>query len=646
MGSTALAPGSKSYTEKTAQKALQEFFNNLGSQVKVEIGELPTTYRIRYPLPENPPLVSIITPTRDGVDLLKLCIESIYRKTVYPNFELIVVDNQSSDSEAIRYMQKLEETGKARVLSFDRPFNYSAINNFAARHAKGEILCLLNNDVEVISAEWLNEMVSHAIRPEIGAVGAKLLYPDNTIQHAGVILGIGGVAGHSHKYFPAYSFGYFNRLKVVQNLSAVTGACLVVRKGIYLEVGGLEEDLQIAFNDIDFCLKVREAGYRNLWTPYSALYHHESKSRGHENTPEKQARFRREVEFCLDKWDRKLKNDPFYNPNLTLEHENFCLGPPRSEKAPWKKRSLKGGGVNSYKNDGIIELNPLVESPDEKTIIILGLPRSGTSMVAGALHYLGIFMGERHDSVVFEDVVLSSAVEGKQKATMLEIIKRYDQAHPIWGWKRPSSINFINKISREFRNPHFIIVFRDIFAISNRQRISSATNLFSSLENTISEYRKLVDFIKNCDHPCLLLSYEKCLNNQELTIRKIAEFAGITNPEKIKAAIDFVEPDPAKYLEATRVDRCIGQLEVVTSDKVEGWVRYVSKDEPVTVEMLVDGRSVGKTVANRARPDLDDGNSGFSFDFANGCPLKSGCEIRVLTLHDQKDLKNSPLKCK
>jgi len=213
-----------------------------------------------------------------------------------------------------------------RVLRYDLPFNYSAINNFGVRQARGELVGLLNNDVEVISQEWLGEMVQHALRPDIGCVGAKLYYPDGTIQHAGVILGLWGVAGHSHKYFPRSAQGYCNRLLTVQNYSAVTGACLVVRRAIYQEVGGLDEtNLAISFNDVDFCLKVRQAGYRNLWTPYAELYHHESVSRGGEDTPEKKQREGREIAYMKARWGELLQADPSYNPNLTHHMENFSI---------------------------------------------------------------------------------------------------------------------------------------------------------------------------------------------------------------------------------------------------------------------------------------------------------------------------------
>jgi GT2 family glycosyltransferase len=211
-------------------------------------------------------------------------------------------------------------------LPFPGVFNYSKINNWAVEKSRGELIGLINNDIEVISGEWLTEMVSHALRPDIGAVGAKLLYPNETIQHAGVILGIGGVAGHSHRYYSNNDQGYFSRLKLVQNYSAVTAACMVLRKELFHLAGGLDENnLKVAFNDVDFCMKITELGYRNLWTPFALLYHHESISRGVENTPEKQARFISESKFIEAKWGDKLKLDPFYNPNLTLIHEDFSL---------------------------------------------------------------------------------------------------------------------------------------------------------------------------------------------------------------------------------------------------------------------------------------------------------------------------------
>ena len=327
-GSTALDGAEKSYTTDAGIQALQSYFssqNMLG--VNVKKGMVANTYRVIYPIPEQAPLVSLLIPTRDGLEYLKPCIDSILNKTTYQNYEIIILDNGSEKTETLEYLKFIQKKDKRiKVLEYNAPFNYSAINNFGVEQAAGEVIGLINNDVEVISPDWLTEMVRHAIRPEIGCVGAKLYYDDNTIQHAGVILGIGGVAGHSHKNFHRSSFGYFSRLVLSQNLSSVTAACLLIRKETYEQVAGLdEENLHVAFNDVDFCLKVRSSGYRNLWTPYAELYHYESKSRGFEDTPEKQARFNKEIGFMKDKWNEALHYDPFYNENLTKVREDFSI---------------------------------------------------------------------------------------------------------------------------------------------------------------------------------------------------------------------------------------------------------------------------------------------------------------------------------
>ncbi|WP_188009154.1 glycosyltransferase family 2 protein [Grimontia hollisae] len=321
-GSTAFAESEKGYAQDAGLRALQDHLGPKG--VSVELGKLPNTYRARWPIPAKAPLVSIIIPTRNGKALVERCVTSLYEKNDYPHFEVLLVDNQSDCSKSKALFKQLELAGKVRLLTFDAPFNYSSINNMAAKHAKGDVLLLLNNDVEAINPDWLREMISHAIRPDIGCVGAKLYYPDGRLQHAGVITGLGGVAGHSHKYFPGDHPGYFKRLQIIQNLSAVTGACLAVRKSVFEQVGGLnEQDLAIAFNDVDFCLRVRDAGYRNLWTPYSMLIHHESVSRGAENSPEKIARFQREITYMKQKWGDSLLNDPNYSQWLTLDREDF-----------------------------------------------------------------------------------------------------------------------------------------------------------------------------------------------------------------------------------------------------------------------------------------------------------------------------------
>jgi glycosyltransferase involved in cell wall biosynthesis len=328
-GSTAMATDEKSYTVTAGTKALKDYFNNCGhTGVAVMCGAEANTYRIKWPLPQAEPLVSLIIPTRDNREITETCVRSIIDKSTYKNYEILILDNGSVCLETLEFFNKIQqEDTRVKVLRYDFPFNYSAINNFGVGKANGEIIGLVNNDIEVISPEWLSEMVSHVCRPEIGCVGAKLYYANNTIQHAGVICGVGGVAGHSHKYWPKKSPGYFSRLILTQNMSAVTGACLLVRRGIYEEVGGLDEkNLVVAFNDVDFCIKVRAAGYRNLWTPYAELYHHESTSRGTEDTPEKQARFQKEATFMKTKWGERLTRDPYYSPHLTRHREDFSIG--------------------------------------------------------------------------------------------------------------------------------------------------------------------------------------------------------------------------------------------------------------------------------------------------------------------------------
>lgn len=328
-GSTALASGEKSYTTEAGIKALQDHFKVLNKDVQVEQGKHANIYKVNWPCVNDnkeEPLVSLIMPTYNGYEITKQAIDSIIDKSTYSNYEILLVDNNSDDETALAYFDEINNHDKIRVLRYPHPFNYSAINNFAAKQAKGEIIGLINNDVEVINPEWLTEMVSHAQREDIGCVGAMLYFDNDTIQHAGVIMGIGGVAGHSHKHFKRDSHGYFSRLNIVQNLSAVTAACLLVKKTIFEQVNGLnEKDLTVAFNDVDFCLKVQAAGYRNLWTPYAELYHYESISRGAEDNPEKIARFNKEVDYMKATWATDKKPDPCYSPNLSLIREDFSV---------------------------------------------------------------------------------------------------------------------------------------------------------------------------------------------------------------------------------------------------------------------------------------------------------------------------------
>ena len=325
----ALGHGEKSYTTDAGIKALEDHFNCLGENVTVEQGMHQNIYKVNWPTTTNEgitPLVSLIIPTYNGYEITKQAIDSILEKTTYSNYEILLVDNNSDDPLSLEYFEELESHEKVTVLRYPYPFNYSAINNFAVSHANGEIVGLINNDVEVINSEWLSEMVSNALRPDIGCVGAMLYFHNDTIQHAGVITGIGGVAGHSHKHYKRGDYGYFSRLKVVQNLSAVTAACLLVRKSVFEEVNGLnEKDLTVAFNDVDFCLKVKAKGYRNVWTPYAELYHYESISRGSEDNPEKVARFNKETGYMIKEWGASGLTDRYYNKNLSLTREDFSL---------------------------------------------------------------------------------------------------------------------------------------------------------------------------------------------------------------------------------------------------------------------------------------------------------------------------------
>ncbi|KTC60991.1 glycosyltransferase [Pseudomonas savastanoi] len=328
-GSTAMAGDEKPYAALAGVKALDEHLQRKGDAGIAELSSLGM-YRVHYKLPASPPLVSLVIPTRNAHALVKQCIDSIKRLTTYTHYEIILIDNGSDEPESLEYFAQLDQEENIRVMRDEGPFNYSALNNAAVRIANGELIGLINNDIEVISPEWLSEMVSIALQPGVGAVGARLWYPDNRLQHGGVITGLGGVAGHSHKNLPKGAPGYFCRAELIQELSAVTAACLIIRKSTFEQVGGLEEEhLKIAFNDVDFCLKVKEAGYVNVWTPFAELYHHESATRGLEDTPQKQVRFTKEIEYIKSRWPH-IQADYAYSPNLTLDYEDFSMAwPPR-----------------------------------------------------------------------------------------------------------------------------------------------------------------------------------------------------------------------------------------------------------------------------------------------------------------------------
>ncbi|MBE5870348.1 MAG: glycosyltransferase family 2 protein [Lachnospiraceae bacterium] len=320
--STAQDIHAKDYCMDAAKRALSEHLKRVGLKGTVEDGAVLSWYRMKYEI-EGEPLISIIIPNKDHIDLLKRCIDSILLRSSYQNIEIIVVENNSERKSTFEYYETLTDE-RIRVVTWESEFNYSAINNFGVSFAKGEYILLLNNDMEVISEDWLQEMLMFAQRSDVGAVGAKLYYPDDTIQHAGVILGIGGVAGHSHKYFAKEEPGYFARLVVAQNLSAVTAACMMMPKKVFAEVGGLDEAYKVAFNDVDLCMKIRKAGYLIVYTPYAQLYHYESVSRGSEDTPEKVERFNGEVRRFMELWgDELAAGDPYYNKNLSLVYEDF-----------------------------------------------------------------------------------------------------------------------------------------------------------------------------------------------------------------------------------------------------------------------------------------------------------------------------------
>ena len=310
---------------ENAKRALKEHIQRVGLKGDVADGQLMGTYHIGYCI-NGFPKVCIIIPTKDRVEDLRICIDSILRRSSYNNYSIMIVDNSSVERETFEYYNSLKDNPKISILEYDRPFNFSAVNNYAVSKADSEFLVLLNNDTEVISPDWIEEMLGFGQREDVGAVGALLYYSNDTVQHAGIIIGIKGVAGHSHKYYTKDSGGYFGRLKTVQNVSAVTGACMMTKKSIFEELGGFDENMSHAFNDVDYCMKMRERGYLVIYNPYAELYHHESISRGYEITKEQEKRFEKEIRYFKKKWKSVLDaGDPYYNPNLTLDKEDFSV---------------------------------------------------------------------------------------------------------------------------------------------------------------------------------------------------------------------------------------------------------------------------------------------------------------------------------
>ncbi len=324
--STAENPDSKGYAFDAGQRAVQAHFQRIGIEAKVEKGEFPGLYRTRY-LWKKDPLVSIIIPNKDHIEDLDRCIRSIEEKATYKNIEYIIVENNSEEPATFAYYEKLTaQNPKVQVVYWKQDFNYSAINNYGASFATGDYFLLLNNDTEIINADCIEELLGYCMRPDVGAVGARLYYEDDTIQHAGCVIGFGGIAGHCFVQQPRGYTGYCHRIICAQDYSAVTAACMMVKRKAFEEVGGLFEELKVAFNDIDFCLRLQKAGYLVVYNPYAELYHYESKSRGLEDTPQKVARFHSEIKTFEKRWPEILRDgDPYYNPNLTLESQDFSL---------------------------------------------------------------------------------------------------------------------------------------------------------------------------------------------------------------------------------------------------------------------------------------------------------------------------------
>lgn len=323
--STSGGTAAKPYVAEAAKRAVAAHLTRIGAQGTVTDGLFPSTYKVEYALTREP-LVSILIPSKDHIADLDKTLTSIFEKTTYSNYEIIVIENNSEHPETFAYYDRLTAAhANCRVARYpDTGFNFSAINNFGRKQAKGGYILLLNNDVEVQNGAWLTEMLSLGLQNGVGIVGAQLLYPDGTLQHGGVITGLGGFAGHSHKYARANASGYMFRIATVQNFSAVTAACMLVRASVYDELNGLDEAFAVAFNDVDFCLRARAAGYRVVYTPYAVLTHYESKSRGlDEKDPTKRARFDGERALLHNRYGDALLHDPYYNPNLTLDREDF-----------------------------------------------------------------------------------------------------------------------------------------------------------------------------------------------------------------------------------------------------------------------------------------------------------------------------------
>lgn len=317
-GSTSQNIESKSYAIHKGKLVIEDHLSRTGKRATVHVDPVSRYYFVEY-LVDPEPLVSIIIPTKDNYEILEQCLESIYNKSVYRNFEVLVINNNSSQVKTFQVFSKFSKKfSNFKIIDLNMEFNYSKLNNLAVRQSNGEYILLLNNDTKVISENWLNYMVGYAMQKHIGAVGTKLLYADDTVQHCGIVLGIGGVGSHVFLNTPRVETGLFGRLSVPYNYTAVTGACLLVSRSNFDLVGGLDENLMVAYNDVDFCIKLTEKGFKNIVLPNALLYHLESKSRGYDNTIEKFTRFKRESMYMYEKWRNLIENDPMYNSNYSL----------------------------------------------------------------------------------------------------------------------------------------------------------------------------------------------------------------------------------------------------------------------------------------------------------------------------------------
>ncbi|WP_213297266.1 glycosyltransferase family 2 protein [Paraburkholderia sacchari] len=335
-GSVALATTEKLYPYEAAERAIREHLSRTGRDATVERHKHLGYYQVTWPVTQPEPKVAIIIPTKDKVDLLRVAVSSILEKTAYKNYEIVIVDNESVEPGTMEYFEQVIQEPKVRLITYNKPYSFAALNNWAVTQTDAPLLAFVNNDIEVIEPTWLGEMVGHALRPDVGSVGAKLLYPNGTIQHSGVVVGIGGLAGHPHVGEPSGSFGYFGRAACTQRYSAVTAACMLMRREVFLEVSGFDEiNFAVAFNDVDLGLRLGKAGYANVWTPQALLYHHESASLGLPTNENRRRQFLQECDNFRRIWADVIENDPFYNPNLTVSGGDFRPNFPPRVRKPW-----------------------------------------------------------------------------------------------------------------------------------------------------------------------------------------------------------------------------------------------------------------------------------------------------------------------